>query len=122
MCKTRCSRFDHKKTTYRDTDIGNDTVTELEVLYVLANFDDAADGFVSRDERELGDELALMDVSVRAADTAARDLEENVVVPALGDWDLLHLKLEGLAVVERAHGSFGHVGWVVCDDGEREMW
>ena len=70
MCKTQCSRFDHKRTTHRDTDIGNDAVTELEVLYVLANLDDATDGFVSRDERELGDELALVDVAVRSANTA----------------------------------------------------
>ena len=36
--------------TYRGAHICDDAVADLEVLYVLALLDDAADRFVSRDE------------------------------------------------------------------------
>lgn len=84
----------------------------MEVLHILANLDDVSNGFVARDERELRDELALVDVRVGTADTATRDFEEDVVVVALGDWHLANVKVVWRAVVECAHGSLGHVGCV----------
>jgi hypothetical protein len=101
--------------TDRNADICHDAVAELKILDVLAHLDDLADRLVARDERELGDELAFVDVCVCAADAAARDLEEDVVVAALGDGHLPDLELVGLAVVKCAHGSLGHGDYGVGD-------
>ena len=38
------------KGTYRDADISDDTVTNIEVLHVLALLNDFANGFVTGDE------------------------------------------------------------------------
>ena len=56
--------------THRSADVGDDAVTELEVLDVLAHLDDLAYRLVPGDEGELGDELALVDVAVCSANAA----------------------------------------------------
>lgn len=43
-------------------DVGRDAITNLEVGHLGADGGHHADGLMARDERKLGDELALMDV------------------------------------------------------------
>ena len=56
-------RQNTNKGTYRDADISDNTVTDIEVLHVLALLNDFANGFVT------GDELR------RASDVSGHDNE-----------------------------------------------
>ena len=48
---SECSRGSSpKKATYGGAHVGDDTVTDLEVLYVLSLLDDTTNGFMSGDE------------------------------------------------------------------------
>lgn len=60
----------------------------LEALHVPARRRDDTDRLMARDEGKPGQELALVDVQVCAADTAGFNLDEHIVVPQLREVDL----------------------------------
>ena len=55
----------------------NAAVTDGEADDVLAHLDDAADGFVAGDERELGDEFAFVNVAIYATKLGRVDNEQH---------------------------------------------
>lgn len=55
--------------------IGNDTISELEALDLRAEGSHNTDDLVAGDERELGNELAVVNVKVGTANTACLDLD-----------------------------------------------
>jgi hypothetical protein len=64
-----------------------DSLSYLEALYVLAHAGNDADGLVAGDEREFGEEFALVDVKVGAADAAGFNFDEHIVVSKGGKVD-----------------------------------
>jgi len=56
---------------YRNADICNAAIANLEALYVLAHLNDFTDSLVPRNEWELSDKLSLVDMTISATDTTA---------------------------------------------------
>lgn len=78
--------------------IRHDSLSLLEAFYVLSHAGDDANALVSGDEREFGQELALVDVEIGAADTAGFELDEDIVVAEFGEIDLHDAEFFGLGV------------------------
>ena len=78
--------------------VGTDSFSELEALDVLARGGDDADGLVAGDQGELGQELAFVDVQVRAADAAGFDFDQDIVVADVGEVDFDDGVVFGLGV------------------------
>jgi hypothetical protein len=113
--------------------IGNNTISKLKALDLGAEGSHNTNDLVARDERELGNELALVDVKVGTADTACLDLDlcfncwlagclerfllsfdvdkggariyQNIVLTQLRQRDLNQAVLLGLRVLEGPHGG-----------------
>jgi hypothetical protein len=63
--------------SHRNANIGDASVANFETLYVLAHLYDFTDGLVSRNQGEFCDKLSLVDVTISAANTTARDYEQS---------------------------------------------
>lgn len=67
-CPSYASR---NETSYRNANVCDTAVTDLEALYVLTHLHDFSDSLMSRNERKFCDELALVNVTVGATNTTA---------------------------------------------------
>jgi hypothetical protein len=65
--RIRDSQFQSSKSTPLTSDVRGDTVTLVEPLDLVSHGDDGADGLMTGDQRELGDELSLVDVRLDTA-------------------------------------------------------
>lgn len=68
--------------------VRTDALAELEVFDVLPHACDHADGFMTGDQGEFGQELALVDMQVGPADAASLDLDEDIIVSQFGEVNL----------------------------------
>ena len=62
---------------YRNADICNAAVANVEAFYVLTHLDDFTDSLVPWNEREFGDKFSLMNVTVSATNTTARHFKQS---------------------------------------------
>jgi hypothetical protein len=69
--------------------ISDNTFADFEALDFLSNGSYNTDGFMSRDQWELGYEFALMDMKIRAANTTSLDFDQDILVAKLRKRDLL---------------------------------
>ena len=79
--------------------------SDLEAFHVLSQGRDDTDGLMAGDEGKLGEELALVDVQICAADAAGLNLDEDVVVSKLGEVDLDDGVVLWLRVSVQEHGD-----------------
>lgn len=68
--------------------IGDNSLSQFKAFYILAHGCDDPDRLMTRDEGKLGQELALMDMQIRAADSAGFDLDKHIIVSQLREVDL----------------------------------
>jgi hypothetical protein len=65
---------------YRNADIGDASVANLETLYILAHLYDFTDGLVPRNQGEFCDELSFVNVTISAANTTARHYKQSQII------------------------------------------
>jgi len=85
--------------------ISSDTVTNLDVLDILANSGNDTNGLVARDKGKLGNEFTLVDVQISTTDTAGLYLDEDIIVTEGGQGDSDNRKVTRLLVAESLHLS-----------------
>jgi hypothetical protein len=91
-----------------NTNIGDTTITFREAFDVFAEFYNDTNSFMAWDERELGDELSLMDMAVSSADTTACHLKQDIIIPNLGNGYLLDREIFWGIVPKGSHCSLRH--------------
>lgn len=84
--------------------ISHDAIADLKPLDLRANCGNHSHSLVARNQRELGNELAIMDMEVRPAHSAGLDFDQDVV---LADYRKRHLNdamFLRLCVTQSLHG------------------